>query len=253
MDAGGEGLVTGMLGLEHGDTAHLVFPIHEPVFIVVLFHVFSSKSLGPGEGDHCCDLFLAALVGIGGLLEVVLGVTLSTGQGTHVLERQLVQLLSAFFKRTLEIRSGEFQLTGLCVVAVGTTDGVHDLGTCTRPLACEEFQLAFLFHQAGNVGGFTGPTRHGHGAVISTGGATRAKCVSVALKSEGMAAGRVVVFGETVSGPQDDKLRILFKLVFNFGAFTGLFPAIVLMRIVFAPFITSGFYTFFLDDRCGIE
>lgn len=131
----------GMLGLEDGGLAELVDVVGEALFVVVLFDGFNSLALVKGEGQI-----------IGALLEIVFFVALGAHERAHFLLGGVVDVLALALEGLDESGSGDAQVHGLGVMAVGAADGVHDFIAEFAPLLGVEFGDAVFSHVARDIG-----------------------------------------------------------------------------------------------------
>ena len=149
MDTCYECLVAWMLGLQHRCLAQLMLPVDESPFIVVLLNIFSSQAVVPGEGDNFGGLLFSTRIGPLGRLEVILGMTLCTDQGSHILVVSFSKRLAAFgVQPAFQVIASYGKLHGFVIVAIRTANRVDYLAAKPSPLTGEETVFSMLINQS---------------------------------------------------------------------------------------------------------
>ena len=114
-------------------------------------------------------------------------------------------------------------------MTIGAAHGVHHLIAPVAPFGGIELVGAFLTHQSWHVGTFAGPAGTGLQVFLSVdAGRSCAQDLAQVLYGMAVATRRVVLTGEGVTGPVDDKSRTTLQYVSFLGTIilaheTGIF------------------------------
>ena len=178
-------------------------------FVVVSFNFLHSEALIPRE----CEI-LVLLRSVWVVLEIIFHVALSAHQRTHFLLRNLGDVLALTLKGFNQSRTRNAQVHSLRVVAVGTTNRIHNLVAPSSPVGFIILGDAFFLHHARHVGRFTSPASAR--LVRAVGGGGRSACTQSSthiLNGMHVSARRGVVPRERISRPQNHHIGALSQNV----------------------------------------
>src|SRR5690554_5934032 len=170
-------------------------PVGKSDFIVIGFHIFYFVAFVPRKGEVVYAIYFL-------FVEIILNMTLGTNQGTHFLVTDLGDVLSLALKSFDQGGTGNVQIHGFGIVAVGTANVVHHFVAPHFPCAGIKFGYAMLGHQSWYIGTFTGPAGVGLIGFGIPHGRTNSQGLLDVLNGIIVPSGLVVIPGKSIAGPQ---------------------------------------------------
>ena len=191
-----------MLCFQDRGTAQFMNIIIKTGFIIIGFHIFHSKAFIPRESQ----VFAVTL-------EVIFYVTLRTYERTHFLWSSLCDILALTLERFNQSRTADMKIHRFRIVAIGTTDRVHNFRTHGAPLIVIERINAQCFHHTGNIRALAGPASRRLrtvGRIHRCSGTKRSRDI---FDSMHMSARSGIIFRESISRPKYYHIRTLFQYI----------------------------------------
>ena len=185
-------LIIRMLCFQDRSTAQLMCIVCETFFIIISFHIFHGEPFVPRESQVFAIPF-----------EVIFYMALCTNQRTHFLLGSFRNITSLTLECFDQSRTADLQVHCSRLVAIGTTDRVHDLVTHSRPFCLIEIIHADSLHHTGNIRTFTSPAGSRLRAFFGCHRRTDTQSMTHIIYRMHMSAGSRIIFGEGISCPQD--------------------------------------------------